>query len=116
MNRKEIANAFSNGQFEKVYGFIATDAVWTVVEESRYSGKQEIIDQCNQVAGYFQSVTTNFETHHIISEGNVVMVNGTAEFIRKNEVASFVSACDLYEFNDQNEIEKITSYCIQKSI
>lgn len=36
-----------------------------------------------------------------------------AEFLRDNKRVSFVSACDVYEFNDDNQIQKITSYCIQ---
>jgi len=113
MTNKEIAKAFSNGEFEKTYPFISDDATWTVVEESKFSGKQAILDNCAQVDSYFKSVQTNFKTLHVIAEGNKVVVNGTAEFLKENKRAAFVSACDLYEFNDNNQIESITSYCIQ---
>ncbi|OYX27271.1 MAG: hypothetical protein B7Z06_04470 [Flavobacteriales bacterium 32-35-8] len=113
MTKIEIAKAFSNGAFYKAYDHIAEDAIWEVVEENMFVGKKAIVENCNQVAAYFKSVTTNFKTHHVISEENKVVVNGTAEFIRDGKRVSFVSACDLYEFNDQNKIERITSYCIQ---
>lgn len=112
---KQISEAFSNGEFEKIYDFIADNAVWTVVEEADYIGKQAIIDNCEQVSNYFKTVTTKFATLHIIEEGKKVVVNGTAEFLRDNNRISFVSACDLYEFNDNNQIQKITSYCIQQN-
>jgi len=42
-----------------------------------------------------------------------VVINGTAEFLRDNKRVSLVLACDVYEFNEKSEIQKITSYCIQ---
>lgn len=113
MTRTEIAKAFSIGEFEKTYKFIADKAEWTVIEENRFVGKQAILDNCEQVGRYFQSVTTDFKTQNIIAEGNKVVINGTAEFLKDNQRVSFVSACDVYEFNDNNQIQNITSYCIQ---
>lgn len=113
MTKTEIAKAFSIGEFEKTNKYISENAVWTVVEEDTFIGKQKILDNCEQVGNYFQSVTTDFQTLNIITDGNKVVINGTAEFLRNNERVSFVSACDVYEFNDNNQIQKITSYCIQ---
>jgi ketosteroid isomerase-like protein len=113
MTIKEIANAFSNGEFDKVTDLIEEDAVWEVIEENTFVGRQAIVENCNQVAGYFSSVTTDFKTLHVIAENNMVVVNGTAAFFRNNKKVSFVSACDLYTFTDTNKIQKITSYCIQ---
>lgn len=113
MTKEEIAQAFSNGEFDKTYNFIADNAVWEVVEENEFVGKKAIMDNCNQVLTYFKSVTTNFYTLNVIAQDNKVAVNGTAEFIRINKRVSFVSACDIYEFNDKGIILKITSYCIQ---
>lgn len=113
MTKPEIAKAFSNGEFDKTNDFIAADAIWEVVEEDMFVGKNAILENCNQVGQYFNSVTTNFKTLNVISEDNKVVVNGTAEFIRDGKRVSFVSDCDLYEFNDSDEIQRITSYCIQ---
>jgi hypothetical protein len=79
-----------------------------------FKGKQAIIDNCEQVSSYFKSVTTDFKTLNIIAEGNKVVINGTAEFLRNNQRVSFITACDVYEFDDNNQIQNITSYCIQK--
>jgi hypothetical protein len=83
------------------------------VNEDKFKGKNAIIENCNRVGQYFKSLTTDFKTQSIISEDNKVVVNGTAEFIRDGKRVSFISACDLYEFNDRNQVQKITSYCIQ---
>ncbi len=113
MTKSEIAKAFSNGEFVKTYPFIASDAVWTVIEDDTFIGKEAIINQCEQVGNYFKSVTTIFETINIIKDQNKVAISGTAEFLRDQKSVSFVSACDVYEFNEHNQIQRITSNCIQ---
>jgi hypothetical protein len=113
MTKIEIAKAFSNGEFKKTYEFISDSAEWTVIEEDTFIGKQAILDNCEQVGHYFTSVETDFKTLNIITDGHKVVINGTAEFMRENKRISFISACDIYEFNENNQIQNITSYCIQ---
>ena len=43
-----------------------------------------------------------------------IVVNGTAKFIRENETINFTQSCDIYEFDKDGNVEKITSYCIAK--
>lgn len=113
---KEIAEMFSNGKFEDIYEYIHENATWEVVGESFTDGKSEIIKQCNGVADYFKTVETDFKKQNTIEENNRVAVNGTAQFLRDGKTITFVSACDVYEFNNDNMIEKITSYCISKRV
>ena len=113
MTKTELAKMFSNGDFEKTFDFIYEDAEWIVVEEDHFVGKKAILIQCRQVDSYFKSVTTKFKTISILSDGNQVVITGTAEFLKDNRRISLVSACDIYEFNDEDQIQKITSYCIQ---
>jgi len=114
MTKVEIAKAFSNGEFQKTYDFIANNAIWTVIEEDVFEGKQVIIENCEQVGSYFKSFKTDFKTLNVISDNNKVAVNGTAEFIRDGKTVSFVLACDIYEFNDNDKLQNITSYCIAR--
>ena len=110
--QKEIAVAFSNGNFELSYPYLADNITWIVVGENQFTGKQAVMANCEQTAVYFRSVTTNFQTLNVIAGANRVAVNGTAEFLRDHERIAFVSACDIYEFNEEDMLEKITSYCI----
>jgi len=113
MTKTDIAKAFSNGEFVKTFDFLSDNAEWTIIEENSFTGKEAIIDNCEQVGNYFKSVTTIFKMQNIIADGNKVVINGTADFLKDNIRISFVSACDIYEFNDNNQIQKITSYCIE---
>lgn len=110
--KKEIAAAFSTGKFEMIYGYMADDITWVVVGESEFSGKVAVIENCKKTAAYFSSVTTVFNTAHIIAENNKVAISGTAEFIRNNKRVAFIRACDVYEFNKAGFLQTITSYCI----
>lgn len=116
MTKKEIAEAFSNGNFELTYPYLAENVQWTVVGEDYFEGKKAVMDNCGQVASYFKSVTTSFKTINVIADNSRVAVSGTAEFIREGKRVNFVSACDIYEFNDNNELKAITSYCIKDKI
>ena len=80
--------------------------------EIHLDGKKAVMDNCEQVAGYFKSITTKFRILNTIADGNRVAVSGTAEFIRDGKRVNFVSACDVYEFNDTNKLMIITSFCI----
>ncbi len=111
---KEIAEMFSEGKFEGIYGYIHENASWEIVGEKHLSGKAAIVQQCNEVSSYFKTVETDFKKLNTIVENNKVAINGTAKFIRDGETVAFVSACDVYEFNDEGQIEKVVSYCINR--
>lgn len=114
MTPKLIATAFSSGKFEIAYPHFAENAVWTIVGESEYIGKHAIVAQCDKVGNYFKTVSTSFSLQQIIVEGNHVAINGTAEFSENNNRLSFVYACDVYAFDENNLITQITSYCISQ--
>lgn len=111
---QDIAESFSAGQFNKVYQNMADNITWIIVGENSFIGKEAVVANCEQVASYFKAVTTNFKTENSIVDNKRVAINGTAEFTRNGSRVSYVWACDVYEFNDKKEIEKITSYCIQQ--
>jgi hypothetical protein len=111
---QQIAMAFSGGQFETVYPYLSGNIQWRVVGEDSFAGKEAVIQQCENIAAYFKTVTTSFTTGNIISDKNKVVIDGTAEFIKDGSRVAFVWACDVYEFTADNKIEKITSYCIQE--
>ncbi|AZS16740.1 hypothetical protein [Paenibacillus lutimineralis] len=111
---KHIAKSFSNGNFEPVFPYLATKIEWNIVGDKALVGNEAVIENCKRTASYFNSVITKFSTWNVIAENNIVVVNGTGEFIRNGEQLSFVSACDVYTFNDSNELQRIDSYCINE--
>jgi ketosteroid isomerase-like protein len=111
--KKDIAQNFSIGAFDKVFEHLSEDATWEIIGTSPFKGKESIQEHCKQVAQYFQTVDTDFDVHHVVAEQAKVVVNGTARFSREGKELSVVSACDVYIFDEEQKIAAIISYCIQ---
>lgn len=109
---KEIAQLFSNGKFETIFDSLNEGIVWTVIGENIFNGKKAVVQNCKDTVDYFKTVQTDFKTTDIIVSKNKVIILGTGEFKRGNKQISFVSACDVYEFDENSKILKIDSYCI----
>ncbi|MHA7058436.1 nuclear transport factor 2 family protein [Aquimarina sp. M1] len=114
--KQQIAEFFSNGHFPQTTEYLSDEVVWDIIGENTFKGKKEVTENCKQTSEYFKTVQTIFTTDRIISLENQVVVIGTAEFKRDGKRLNFISACDVYDFNDQNMIEKIASYCIPDKI
>ncbi len=113
MTHRQVAEAFSNGKFEVTFPYLADNIEWTVVGKDHFKGRENVIENCIKTAEYFKTVTTDFKTFNIVEENQCVVINGTAEFFKDNIRLTFIFACDIYEFNLDNKLEKITSYCIE---
>lgn len=112
MTKSEIAQSFSGGQFEKCLHCLTDQTIWNTPGEQFLTGRKEIETFCKNIAAYFSSVTTNFKQLNLIENDRCVAINGTAEFIREGKRVAFVSSCDVYEFDLDNKILSINSYCI----
>jgi len=112
MTKSQVAQAFSQGDFDKCFAYLTDQTTWDTPGEQYLRGREEIESFCKNVKAYFDSVTTNFQQINVIENTNCVSINGTAEFIRNGKRVSFVSSCDVYVFDTNNNIESITSYCI----
>ena len=112
MTKSEIAQAFSGGQFERCLEYLTDHTIWNTPGEQFLTGRKEIEPFCKNIAAYFNSVTTIFKNLNVIEDDHCVAINGTAEFIREGKRDSFISSCDVYEFDTHNNILSITSYCI----
>ncbi len=112
--KKQIAEAFSGGQFEFAYPYLADDIQWNIVGDKILKGKDAIIKFCDQTAKYFSEVTTKFTMSNLVVGDNCVAIDGTAEFINKENKSSKVFSCDVYCF-ENGKLKEVTSYCITTS-
>lgn len=116
MSKSEIAEAFSGGQFEKCFDYLTVQTIWNTPGGQFLTGRNEIEPFCKNIAAYFNSLTTNFKQLNLIENDRCVAINGTAEFVREGKRVSFVSSCDVYEFDKDNKILSIISYCITEQL
>ncbi len=115
MTQVQIAEAFSNGNFELTFPYLSKSIVWNVVGENLFNGKIEVIENCKQTSEYFKSIETDFKTEDVIVAKDKVIIRGTGEFIRDGKRVNLITACDVYEFNRKGELENIYSYCIPEN-
>jgi SnoaL-like domain len=111
LSPQQIAEAFSFGRFDETYPYLSDAISWEIVNEKTLQGKDAVIENCDQTAAYFKTVTTQFNMLHCICSGDFVVINGTAEFINANNKRTSVSACDMYRF-ENGLLAQVTSYCI----
>lgn len=112
MQQKEIARLFSEGHFDKAAQFLSDTVTWHIYEEKQVlTGKNAVLEFAGQIAQYFRSVTTAFETSGCIAEANTVAVYGKARFLRDQKLINSVNSCDIYEFDSSGNILQIHSYC-----
>ena len=76
-----------------------------------HTGKLAVIDYCNPAASCFSSVTTRFQTNHIIEDEQGIAIDGNAVFINNARTKTRISSCDVYRFKN-DRLSRINSYCI----
>ncbi|MCS4434584.1 hypothetical protein [Aquiflexum gelatinilyticum] len=109
----KLASDFSLGKFEEVYAAMADNIRWEIIGEQTLEGKEMVKLHCQNIATYFQSVSTDFKIHQTIEENGKVAIIGLGEFSREGIMISKISACDVYQFDSENKISSIASYCIE---
>jgi len=113
---EQIAKEFSTGNFDSIFQYLSENVQWNIIGQRSFEGKIDVISNCKNTAEYFKSVQTNFIVEDILKHKNKVVVIGTAEFLRDGKRLDFVHATDIYEFNEDKMISKISSYCISEKI
>jgi ketosteroid isomerase-like protein len=108
---KQISKEFSNGNFKFAYDYLTDDIIWNIAGDKILQGKKSVIEFCNKTAQYFLEVTTTFNMHNAIVDGDCVAIDGTAEFINQEGKSIHISSCDVYRFKNELLLN-ITSYCI----
>jgi hypothetical protein len=110
---KDIASSFSLGRFEEVFEFMSDEIKWEIVGEQTLTGKSNVMEHCQNISAYFQSITTDFNIQQTIVEKAKVAIMGLGEFSRDGKTTSKISACDVYEFDSEDKLLSISSYCIE---
>ncbi|HLR59538.1 MAG TPA: nuclear transport factor 2 family protein [Pseudogracilibacillus sp.] len=108
---EKIARDFSVGEFDSAYSYLSEDIKWHVVGESTILGSEAVIERCKQSRTYFDSIKTDFTVLKTIKSGNQVIITGSGIFDNNGNVTR-IDACDIYTFNEENQLIEIESYCV----
>ena len=109
---KQIAEAFSNHNFEITHPFISDKIQWIMVGGELIIGKENVIKTCDQSTNYLKTVETTFSKFLVLETDNYITVDSISDYIDTEKQLSKVASCDIYKFENGQLIE-ITSYCIE---
>ncbi|MDP1372262.1 nuclear transport factor 2 family protein [Acinetobacter lwoffii] len=107
----DIAQCFSIGQFSQIQPYFSEDIVWEIVGEQRLSGIDQVLKHCQSIEQYFKLTPHEFQIQSIHQADHHVIIQGEAYFHNGNQT-THISACDVYTFNDLNQLVQVQSYCI----
>ena len=107
----KIAQTFSLGQFNSVFQYLTEDIEWHIIGEQHLKGMDNIINHCNLIQDYFNKTPHKFTIHAQYQSSNTVIIQGYAEFQHSNKNTN-IQACDIYTFNQLQQLTLIESYCI----
>lgn len=109
---KQIAEAFSNHNFEITYPFVSDNIQWNMVGGELIIGKENVIKTCEQSANYIKTVETKFSKFLVLETDTFITIDSVSDYIDQDKNASKVASCDIYKF-DSGQLIEITSYCIE---
>ncbi|TCD01405.1 hypothetical protein [Pedobacter psychroterrae] len=111
-NRLAIARLFSGGKFGQVADRLADEVEFHIYEDHKHLiGKAQVLEFCNGIAEYFASVETDFKERGSVASESKVVIYGYGAFKRNGELVNAVHSCDVYEFDGEDMIIQIHSYC-----
>lgn len=111
MTLTDIATCFSMRQFSPIQQHFSEAITWEIVGEQQLSGFDQVLKHCQSIEHYFTTIAHEFHIQAIHQTGHHVIVQGKAQF-HNPQHTSQISACDVYTFNNLNQLAQIQSYCI----
>ncbi len=95
---KQIAEAFSNHNFEITYPFVSHNIQWNMVGGELIIGKENVIKTCEQSANYIKTVETKFSKFLVLETDTFITIDSVSDYIDQDKNTSKVASCDIYKF------------------
>lgn len=106
---RQIAEAFSGHRFSEAYDHLAPDIRWILIGGETLSGRERVIEACEQTLTELADTTSNFSRFLAIADDDAVAVDTISRYTAPDGTSTTVSSCDIYEFT-ADRVTTITSY------
>ena len=107
-----IAQAFSGHRFADAYPYLAENVNWVLVGGPTITGRQAVIDTCEETLRELAQTSTHFAKWKTIVGFDSVVVDATGTYDASDGSRSKVASCDIFDFVNGSIVE-ITSYTIE---
>lgn len=109
LTNRQIAEAFSQHDFELTYPYLSETIQWNLVGSERIAGKEGVMRTCRESAAYFDTVTTTFAQFVVLTGDDFVVIDSLADYTDAQQQTTRIASCDIYRFTD-GQLADITSY------
>jgi ketosteroid isomerase-like protein len=109
---RQVAEAFSGHRFREAYDALATDVRWISVGQGTLTGRDAVVEACEDTLGELASGTAEFQRFVVVAEADAAAVDAIGRYVDADGEVSLVSSCDIYEFRD-GLVTAITSYAVE---
>lgn len=108
-SRESTARSFSGHRFAEAYPFLAEDVRWDLVGGPTVTGKQAVVDTCEDTLTQLAETETRFTKFRTVVGDTSVVVDSIGEYHGPDGTTSVVASCDIFDFAD-DLVVAITSY------
>lgn len=114
MDTRQLAEAFSAHRFEEVYERLAESVTWVLPGQESIDGRAAVVAACRGAAEAFAGMAgTSFERFVSVGDASTAAVDAIGRYEGADGSVSVVSSADVYEFDADGMLVRITSYAVE---
>lgn len=114
MDVRQIAEAFSGHRFTETYDHLAESVCWILPGQGRIDGRAAVVRACDDSAAEMSDLTGVVFTRFVSVAGErVAAVDAIGRYRSPDGSVSVVSSADIYEFDDEGLLARVTSYGVE---
>ena len=114
MDTMRIAEAFSGHRFPETYDSLAPDVVWVLPGQASIEGRDAVIAACDSSAAEMaQLASAEFSRFVSVASDRTAAVDAVGRYTSPDGSLSVVSSADIYEFDGDGSVTRITSYAVE---
>jgi ketosteroid isomerase-like protein len=114
MDTLQIAEAFSGHRFTETYDHLVPDVVWVSPGQASIEGRDAVVAACESSAAEMaQLASAEFSRFVSVSGDGVAAVDAVGRYTAPDGSVSVVSSADIYEFDGDGLVTRVTSYAVE---
>ena len=114
MSTQQIAEAFSSHRFTEVYDHLHDAVTWVLPGQDAIVGRDAVVAACEAaLIGFAELTSTSFDRFISVGGADVAAVDAIGRYEQADGAVSVVSSADVYEFDEQGRLVRITSYAVE---
>lgn len=112
MNTKTIAESFSSHAFAQTYPHLADEVRWVVPGRDPIEGRDAVVAACERTLAEV-ATTATLDRFVSVADATTAAVDAVGRYVGADGTPSLASSADIYEFDADDRVVRITSYAVE---